>query len=267
MLAGCAVPWCWVGRQNLPVVGLCVRQDCCSHTAAIIMTSKLCFGLVLAILLPVNLCIAVHLNAAGHRLHGHVQTHAHGHVPRSSLEVVKQWKVFTYNFLPHAPVQDVNFYNPANILSTGLAVMNDRIFMATPKLFAGVPSTLSWISRGEFDESPVLNVSYYNFFSLVEVMENNIFFCCRPIRIGHIPPLDALTSIAATWFWFLFIACASILVVVYGFWMLVFHVPSRIMRKPVRPRSWCLTSKQIKWCGASISLLASSEASRCLQIW
>uniref|UniRef100_T1PG81 Major royal jelly protein n=1 Tax=Musca domestica TaxID=7370 RepID=T1PG81_MUSDO len=121
------------------------------------MTSKLCFGLVLAILLPVNLCIGVHLNVAGHRFNGHVQTHAHGHVPRTSLEVVKQWKVFTYNFLPHAPVQDVNFYNPANILSTGLAVMNDRIFMATPKLFAGVPSTLSWISRGEFDESPVLN--------------------------------------------------------------------------------------------------------------
>lgn len=115
--------------------------------------TKLCFGLVVAtsFLLLLNLCSGVHLDG-DHRL-------ANAHGPHSSLEVVKQWRVFTYNFLPHAPVKDVNFYNPSNILSTGLAVMNDRIFIATPKLFSGVPSTLSWISRGEFDESPVLNVS------------------------------------------------------------------------------------------------------------
>ncbi|KAL9892265.1 L-dopachrome tautomerase yellow-e isoform 1-T2 [Glossina fuscipes fuscipes] len=74
----------------------------------------------------------------------------------NGFQIAKQWKTFTYNFLPQAPVHDANFYNPSNILGTGLAVTRDRIFLSTPKLFSGVPSTVSWMSRKDFGDSPVL---------------------------------------------------------------------------------------------------------------
>ena len=79
--------------------------------------------------------------------------------PSSTLQLAKQWKLFTYNFLPHAPMHDMKFFNPSNILATGLAIAEDRIFIATPKLFSGVSSTLNWISRTDFEQSPVLQVS------------------------------------------------------------------------------------------------------------
>ncbi|XP_037822063.1 major royal jelly protein 1 [Lucilia sericata] len=74
----------------------------------------------------------------------------------SSLQLAKQWKLFSYNFLSHAPVNDMNFFNPSNILATGLVITEDRFFIATPKLFSGVPSTLNWISRSDYEDSPVL---------------------------------------------------------------------------------------------------------------
>lgn len=73
------------------------------------------------------------------------------------LQVAKQWKLLRYNFEPQAPVSDPNFYNPQNVLITGLAVTDDRIFVATPKLFSGVPSTVSWVSKAQFGDSPTLN--------------------------------------------------------------------------------------------------------------
>ncbi|XP_013102521.2 major royal jelly protein 1 [Stomoxys calcitrans] len=116
-----------------------------------VIMSRLWLSLVLtAAASLLNLCTGLHLEDVQ-------RAHVHAPNPRSSLQVVKQWKLFTYNFLPHAPTQDVNFYNPSNILATGLAILNDRIFIATPKLFSGVSSTLNWISREDFDESPVLN--------------------------------------------------------------------------------------------------------------
>lgn len=74
----------------------------------------------------------------------------------STLQTAKQWKLFTYNFLPHAPIHDLNFYNPSNVLATGIAVTYDRIFIATPKLFSGVSSTVNVVSKAEFGDSPVL---------------------------------------------------------------------------------------------------------------
>ncbi|CAD6993526.1 major royal jelly protein 1 [Ceratitis capitata] len=74
----------------------------------------------------------------------------------STLQTAKQWKLFTYNFLPHAPIHDLNFYNPSNVLATGIAVSHDRIFIATPKLFSGVSSTINVVSKAEFGDSPVL---------------------------------------------------------------------------------------------------------------
>ncbi|KAH8335631.1 hypothetical protein KR074_007384 [Drosophila pseudoananassae] len=73
------------------------------------------------------------------------------------LQVAKQWKLLRYNFEPQAPVSDPNFYNGQNVLITGLAVTEDRIFVATPKLFSGVSSTVSWVSKDQFGDSPILN--------------------------------------------------------------------------------------------------------------
>lgn len=77
----------------------------------------------------------------------------------ANVEVTKEWKTFTFNFLPHAPIQDDNFFNPLNILATGIAFHKDRIFLATPKLFSGVPSTVNWIPKVDFEQSPILRVS------------------------------------------------------------------------------------------------------------
>lgn len=81
----------------------------------------------------------------------------------ANYEVTKEWKTLSYNFLPHAPIHDDSFYNPLNILATGLVLHKERIFIATPKLFSGVPSTVNWIPRVDFDQSPVLQVNNKNY--------------------------------------------------------------------------------------------------------
>ncbi|CAD6994586.1 unnamed protein product [Ceratitis capitata] len=83
--------------------------------------------------------------------------HAHSLAVRSNLEIVKQWKLFSYEFPPHAPVSDPDYYNPTNIVPTSMTVAYDRIFIATPKLFAGVPTTVGYVSKSDFNESPRLN--------------------------------------------------------------------------------------------------------------
>lgn len=82
-----------------------------------------------------------------------------GATDSSNLQTAKQWKLLSYNFKPQAAVNDVNFYNPRNVLITGIAVSRDRIFVATPKLFSGVSSTLSVVPKSKFGDSPVLQVS------------------------------------------------------------------------------------------------------------
>lgn len=72
------------------------------------------------------------------------------------LENVKQWNVLTYNFPWDSPGNDKDFYNPESVVATGIAVDYERIFVATPRLFAGVPATLSTISRKNVGDSPVL---------------------------------------------------------------------------------------------------------------
>lgn len=72
------------------------------------------------------------------------------------LQVQKQWKLLGYNFQSVASASDMNFYNPNNVLITGIAVTKDRIFVATPKLFSGVSSTVSWVPKGPIGDSPLL---------------------------------------------------------------------------------------------------------------
>jgi hypothetical protein len=79
--------------------------------------------------------------------------------PTSQLETVKQWNLLTYNFPWDWPVNDKTLYNPEQTVTTGIEVGKDRIFLATPRLFSGVPATLSVISKDSVGDSPVLEVS------------------------------------------------------------------------------------------------------------
>ncbi|KAL7728009.1 hypothetical protein ACLKA6_018933 [Drosophila palustris] len=72
------------------------------------------------------------------------------------LQVAKHWKLLSYNFPSLSRASDADFYNPQNVLITGIAVSSDRIFVATPKLFSGVSSTVSWVPKGPMGDSPVL---------------------------------------------------------------------------------------------------------------
>lgn len=75
------------------------------------------------------------------------------------LETRKQWNVLTYNLPWDFPANDKEFYDPEGVVATGLAVDYDRIFIATPRLFSGVPATISVIPRKEVGDSPVLEVN------------------------------------------------------------------------------------------------------------
>lgn len=85
------------------------------------------------------------------------QTNAEIHATGPPLENLRQWNLLTYNFPfnPHNN-QQKNYYVPENVVATGLAIDNDRIFIATPRLFTGVPATLSVIPRKDHSASPVL---------------------------------------------------------------------------------------------------------------
>lgn len=72
------------------------------------------------------------------------------------VEVVKQWNLLNFNFPWDYPASNKEFYNPENIVATGIEVGYDRVFIATPRLFSGVPSTLSTVPRGTNGDSPIL---------------------------------------------------------------------------------------------------------------
>ncbi|XP_050069454.1 major royal jelly protein 1-like [Anopheles maculipalpis] len=74
----------------------------------------------------------------------------------SYMETVKQWNLLNYNFPWDYPVANKDFYNAENIVATGIEVGYDRIYLATPRLFSGVPATLSSISRDSYGDSPAL---------------------------------------------------------------------------------------------------------------
>lgn len=74
------------------------------------------------------------------------------------LEIVKQWNVLDYDFPWSWPVNDKTLYDPERIVMTGVEVGHDRLFVMTPRLYAGVPATLSMISRENYEMSPVLRV-------------------------------------------------------------------------------------------------------------
>lgn len=77
------------------------------------------------------------------------------------LETLKQWNLLSYDLPWDFPAQDKEFFNPENVVATGIAVTQDRIFIATPRLFSGVPATLSSIPRNDISNSPILQVRYF----------------------------------------------------------------------------------------------------------
>lgn len=83
---------------------------------------------------------------------GELQPHASG----PPLETRKQWNLLNFNLPWDFPANDKEFNDPQMVVATGLAVDYTRIFVATPRLFSGVPATISTISRKDVGDSPVL---------------------------------------------------------------------------------------------------------------
>ncbi|KAJ6623030.1 Protein yellow [Pseudolycoriella hygida] len=59
------------------------------------------------------------------------------------VQITKQWTLLTYNLPAEFPADNLEFNNPQNVVATGFAISGDRLFLATPRLFSGVPATLS----------------------------------------------------------------------------------------------------------------------------
>ena len=70
------------------------------------------------------------------------------------FEVIKEWTTLTYIFPKNWPSHDKNLYNPENVVPSGLEIVGDRIFVAMPRIYSGVPATLATADVGN---SPVLN--------------------------------------------------------------------------------------------------------------
>lgn len=83
------------------------------------------------------------------------------------LETVKQWNLVNFDFPYDWPVDNKDLYNAEQIVTTGFDVGDDRIFLAMPRLFSGVPATVSSVSRDTVGDSPVLKVK--KSFFLIEI--------------------------------------------------------------------------------------------------
>ncbi|XP_019868132.1 protein yellow isoform X2 [Aethina tumida] len=60
-------------------------------------------------------------------------------------QIINEWGLLTFNFPPNSNYYYT--YRPENTVFTGLEVTEDRIFLAMPRLRAGVPATLAYIRR------------------------------------------------------------------------------------------------------------------------
>lgn len=72
------------------------------------------------------------------------------------LEEIKNWNILTYNLPWDSPADDREYYNPESVVATGIAIDQHRLFVATPRLFSGVPATISAVSRKSVGDSPIL---------------------------------------------------------------------------------------------------------------
>ncbi|KAJ8984320.1 hypothetical protein NQ317_012538 [Molorchus minor] len=73
-----------------------------------------------------------------------------------SFEIVNQWNLLNFD-LPYDVGPEISDIRLENTVFTGLEMSEDRFFIATPRLRAGVPATLSTISRNTpRGSSPIL---------------------------------------------------------------------------------------------------------------
>lgn len=75
------------------------------------------------------------------------------------VEAIKQWSLVNFDFPYDWPINDKSLFNAEQVVTTGLEVGDNRIFLATPRLFSGVPATISTVPRGAVGDSPVLQVN------------------------------------------------------------------------------------------------------------
>jgi hypothetical protein len=91
------------------------------------------------------------------------------------VETVKQWNLVTFDFPYDWPANDKDLFNPEQIVTTGLEIGSDRIFLATPRLFSGVPATISSVSRDSVGDSPVLKVTNMEQMQKYDQIQNSAF--------------------------------------------------------------------------------------------
>ncbi|KAL1452806.1 hypothetical protein WDU94_007001 [Cyamophila willieti] len=73
----------------------------------------------------------------------------------AELEIVNQWNLLSYD-IPYGFPTHKDF-NPENTMSTGFEVGWERVFITTPRLRPGNPSTLGWFPRSKGDYSATVS--------------------------------------------------------------------------------------------------------------
>ena len=63
------------------------------------------------------------------------------------VESVKEWNLANFDFPFDWPVTDKSLYDGERIVTTGFEIGDNRIFIANPRLFSGVPATISTLPR------------------------------------------------------------------------------------------------------------------------
>lgn len=92
------------------------------------------------------LAISRSINAAFPQQHPHQQQQQQ-HLDDPHLDTIKQWTTLSYDFPWDWPRTNRDFFVPEQVVATGIEVDQNRIFLATPRLFSGVPATLSVINK------------------------------------------------------------------------------------------------------------------------
>lgn len=107
------------------------------------------------ITIAIVLC-AIANSAAGYWQHPQ-QLHNDAH-----LNTIKQWTTLSYDFPWDWPRTNREFYAADQVVATGIEVHRDRIFIATPRLFSGVPATLSVLNKADDSLSSSVLKAYPN---------------------------------------------------------------------------------------------------------
>lgn len=110
------------------------------------------------------------------------------------LETVKEWNLATFDFPYDWPVNDKTLYDGERIVTTGLEIGDNRIFIANPRLFTGVPATISTLYRDNVGGPQILKVKKT---TKVRIANTQHKVChCRLIQIGLImqPVSSSITA-------------------------------------------------------------------------